>query len=75
MCLDTYSISPVKRENQENIFLISPSKHMLWYSLEACMFTWKNKKNINYFWLEKAPYLELCYLSYFHLKYMIMYLT
>ena len=25
----------LKREYQENIFLISPQKHMLWYSLEV----------------------------------------
>ena len=49
-----------------NIFLISPQKHMLWYSLEAPrrgasneypqhMFSWRNKKNINTFGLKKAP--------------------
>ena len=48
-----------------NIFLISPQKHMLWYSLEAPhrgasneypqhMFSWRNKKNINTFGLKIA---------------------
>ena len=51
---------------QVNIFLISPRKHMLRYSLEAphCgtfneypqhMFSWRNKKNINTFGPKKAP--------------------
>ena len=50
---------------QVNIFLISPQKHTLWYSLEAPhrgasneypqhMFSWRNKKNINSFGLKKA---------------------
>ena len=36
-----------------NSFLISPRKHMLWYSLEAPQhtFLWRNKKNINTFGL------------------------
>ena len=49
-----------------NIFIISPQKHMLWYSLEAPrrgasneypqhMFLWRSKKNINTFGLKKAP--------------------
>ena len=48
-----------------NIFLISPRKHMLWYSLEAPrrgasneypqhIFSWRNKKNINTFGLKKS---------------------
>ena len=56
-----------------NIFLISPRKHTLWVliTLETpCrgasneypqhMFSWRNKKNINTFWLKKASYLKLC---------------
>ena len=50
-----------------NIFLISPRKHMLWYSLEAPqrgasneytqhMFSWRNKKNINTFGLNKSAF-------------------
>ena len=49
-----------------NIFLISPQKHVLWYTLEAPhqgaskkysqhMFLWRNEKNINTFGLKKAP--------------------
>ena len=47
-----------------NIFLISPRKHMLWYSLEAPrqgasneypqhMFSWRNNKKYQYFLIEK----------------------
>ena len=55
-------IAPEKRGCQENIFLISPQKKNIHcgYSLEAPLFLWKNKKNINNFLLKKAPYLELC---------------
>ena len=49
-----------------NIFLISPQKHVLWYTLEAPhqgasneysqhMFLWRNEKNINTFGLKKVP--------------------
>ena len=59
-----------KRGYQVNIFLIFQQKHMLWYSLEAPhrgasnkypqhMFSLKNKKNIDTFWLKKVPYQEL----------------
>ena len=59
---------------QVNIFLISPRKHMLWYSLEAPhqgasneypqhIFLWRNKKDINTFGMKKASYQELCLLS------------
>ena len=60
-----------KRGYPHNIFLISPQKHMLWYSLEAPrrgasneypqhMFSWRNKKDISIFRMKKAPYLLLC---------------
>ena len=50
-----------KWDIQINIFLISPWKHILWYSLEAPrrgasneypqhMFSWRNKKTSIYFW-------------------------
>ena len=59
------SIGLDKSGYQVNIFLISPRKHMLWYSLEAShqgtsneypqhMFSWSNKKNINTFGLKKS---------------------
>ena len=56
---------------QLNVFLISPQKHMLWYSLEAPhwgtsneyqqhTFSWRNKKNINTFGFKKASFQKLC---------------
>ena len=59
---------------RDNIFLISPQKHVVWYSLEMPyqgasneypqhMYLLRNKKNINNFWLKKKkkePYLDLC---------------
>ena len=65
-----FSIATDKRGYPHNIFLISPRKHMLWYSLEAPqqgasneypqhMFAWRNKKNISIFWMKKMPYLLL----------------
>ena len=62
---------------QVNSYLISGRKHMLWYSLEAPrrgasneypqhMFSSRNKKNIDTFWLQKSalsramlPYLSI----------------
>ena len=40
-----------------NIFLISPRKHILWYSSEAptTYGFWRNKKITNTFGLKKAP--------------------
>ena len=35
-----------------NIFLISPRKHMLWVLIRSA--SWRNKKNINIFGLEKS---------------------
>ena len=63
-------IATDKRGYPHNIFLISPQKHMLWYSLEAPqwsasneypqhMFSWRNKKDISIFRMKKAPYLLL----------------
>ena len=69
-------IATDKRGYPHNIFLISPRKHMLWYSLEApCwgasngypqhMFSWRNKKDISLFRMKKKKktYLLLCILS------------
>ena len=58
LCLPVCIAPAMKGIN--NIFLISPWKHMLWYSLEVPnetllmnthkrMFSWKNKKNTNNF--------------------------
>ena len=60
---------------QVNTFLISRQKHMLWVLIRSAseniccgtsneypqhMFSLRNKKNIDTFWLKKAPYQELC---------------
>ena len=53
---------------QVNSFLISRRKHILWVIIRSRgasneyphhMFLSRNKKNIDTFWLEKAPYQEL----------------
>ena len=65
--------APDKGEYQENIFnifLISPQKHMLWYSLEAfteallmsshnISFCGEIRKIYQHFFVEKLLYLEL----------------
>ena len=64
-------IATDKRGYPHHIFLISQRKHMLWYSLEAPqrgasneypqhMFSLRNKKDIDIFQMENAPYLLLC---------------
>ena len=49
---------------QVNNFLISQRKYMLWVLIRneytQHMFLLRNKKNIDMFWLKKAPYQELC---------------
>ena len=58
-------IATDKREYPHIFFLISPRKHILWYSLEAPqrgasneypqhMFSWRNKKDISIFSDEKS---------------------
>ena len=53
-----------------NSFFISPLKHMVLVLIRSAsvrhlineyhdMFSWRTKKNISTFWLEKASYLEL----------------
>ena len=39
---------------------IKPDHQLDAHLTEVSMFSWRNKKNINTFWLEKAPYQELC---------------
>ena len=54
------------RSNQMNIFPFFNENKYRGYSLEVpqwaqhkIMFSWRNKKNINIFWLKQASYLEL----------------
>ena len=52
------SIGLDKRGYQVNIFGISPRKYMLWprrfYEYPQCMFSWRNKKKYQHFWIEKS---------------------
>ena len=70
-----------KSEYQENVFLFLDKNISCGYSLEAPrwgasneypqhIFLSRNKKNIDTFWLKKAPYQELWgkYLPYFFMK-------
>ena len=55
---------------QVNSALISQRKHMLWVLIRRAsteypkrMFSSRNKKNIETFWLKNASYQELCHLN------------
>ena len=75
----TMPIATDKRGYPHHIFLISPPKHMLWYSLEAPrwgasneypqhMFSRRNKKDISIFRKEKVLYLLIWMPSNIYLK-------
>ena len=80
-----YIIAPDKRGYLHNIFLISPWKHTLLYSLEVPwqgtsieypqdMFSWINNENINTLGWKKIPYLEVWY-NFFLLELELLFLN